>query len=244
MLGCEDPVVVRTNAPRAVRFLRHGQRLRQRDLAATIGVSRDKISRLERGRLGSLTLDTVDRVAGGLGATVSLELQWHGEQLDRLMDAAHAGLQQAVAQLLTTAGWLVRVEVSFNRYGDRGRCDILAFHPVTRILLVVEIKSRIGDVQETLGRLDVKVRLGPMLARELGWGAPEAVVPALVLAEDRTSRRIVARHHALFDRFALRGWVARRWVRRPASSPSGLLWFQRLTDAQALRVKRGQRVRR
>lgn len=236
--------MLRTNVPRAVRFLRRGKRLRQRDLATTVGVSRDKISRLERGRLGSLTLEAVDRIAGGLGATVHLELRWHGEQLDRLMDSVHAGLQQAVAQLLTDAGWLVRAEVSFNRYGERGRCDILAFHPATRVLLVVEIKGRVGDVQETLGRLDVKVRLGPMLARELGWGPPDAVVPALVLAEDRTSRRVIAAHDALFARFGLCGWRARAWLRQPESTAGGLLWFHKLTGAHALRVNHGQRVRR
>lgn len=42
--------------------------------------------------------------------------------------------------------------MSFNHYGDRGRYDILAFHPPTGILLVVEVKTGIGDVQATLGR--------------------------------------------------------------------------------------------
>lgn len=235
--------VLRTNVPRAVRFLRRRRRLRQEDLAAESSVSRERISRLERGELDSLTVGTISRIAEGLGASLNLELRWHGEQLDRLMDETHAALQQRVATLLADIGWLVRLEVSFNRYGDRGRCDILAFHPLRRVLLVVEIKSRLGDLQETLGRLDVKARLGPVLAREVAWPSPALVVPALVLAEHRTTRRLVAAHDALFARLDRRGPAARAWLRRPSGSTSGLLWFQSLPDSHSMPGKCGKRVR-
>ncbi len=235
--------MLRTNVPRAVRFLRRRRGFRQADVAERAGVSRYQVGRLERGSLAGLSIAAIERIAGALDATVHLELRWRGEQLDRLMDAAHAELQQQVAALLAAAGWLVRVEVSFNRYGDRGRCDILAFHPLTRVLLVVEIKSRLGDLQETLGRLDVKVRIGASLAREMGWQQPVTVVPALVLAQDRTSRRVVDRHAALFARFAVRGWRARAWLRRPDPEATGLLWWERVTDGHSMPTTRRQRVR-
>jgi len=38
-------------------------------------------------------------------------------------------------------GWLVAAEASFNRYGERGSIDVLAFHPADRVVLVVEVKS-------------------------------------------------------------------------------------------------------
>jgi hypothetical protein len=83
---------------------------------------------------------------------------------------------------------VTQLEVSFNHYGDRGRCDLLAWHPLSRTLLIVEVKSRIGNVQDMLGRLDVKARLGPMLAAQCGWSRPDLVVPALVFSGDRATR--------------------------------------------------------
>src|SRR5688572_9361 len=158
-----------TNIERAVRFLRIRKGWAQQVLGERADVSREMVSRMERGDLRGMTLNSIDRIAGALGASVHVQLRWQGEQLDRLMDAAHAAIQQSVAKQLTSFGWLVRVEVSFNHFGDRGRVDILAYHPLLRVLLVTEVKSALGDLQDTLGRLDVKVRLGRQLAHDLGW---------------------------------------------------------------------------
>lgn len=232
-----------TNVQRAVRFLRLRRGWPQRVLGDRAGVSRELVSRLERGDLNGMTLGSVDRIAAALGASVTVQLRWQGEQLDRLIDAAHASIEQAVAELLTSLGWTVRVEVSFNHFGDRGRVDILAFHPILRILLIVEIKSALGDLQETLGRLDVKVRLGPVIARELGWEAPVGVVPALVIGDSRGARRTVANHPALFAAFAPRGRAALAWLRQPKRpAPSGLLWFASGPDSHQATIRRGRRV--
>ena len=175
------------------------------DLGGRIGVSRELISRLERGDLRGLTLGSVEKVAASRGATVDLTLRWHGEQLDRISDAAHAAIQKAVAEALTSLGWLVKVEVSFNNYGDRGRVDVLAIDPTTRVVLVVEVKTALGDLQETLGRLDIKARLARTIAAEVGWGGVAGAVAMLVIGDSRTARRVVAQHAALFARYSLRG---------------------------------------
>jgi hypothetical protein len=208
-------------------------------------VSRELVSRLERGQLRGVTIESLDRIAMALGASVQVQLRWRGEGLDRLMDAAHAAMQDATASLLTELGWSVRVEVSFNHYGDRGRVDILAFHVATRLLLIVELKSALSDLQETLGRLNVKVRLGRALARDLGWTDVGGVVPALVIGDPRRSRQTVAAHPALFDRFELRGRAALAWLRRPRSPhPSGVLWFAKIPNSRHMTVKRVHRVRK
>lgn len=146
------------------------------------------------------------------------------ERLPRLLDSRHAALQNHVAARLAAWGWLVRPEVSFNHYGDRGRIDLLAFHPPTGVAAVTEIKPTLDDVQETLGRLDVKVRLGAQIAARFGW-AVHASVPLLVLGEGTTQRRQVASHEALFG--SLRsGRSAIAWLREPAGpTPVGLLVF-------------------
>lgn len=232
-----------TNVQRAVRFLRLRRGWPQRVLGDRAGVSRELVSRVERGDLAGVTVGSIDRVATAIGASVHLQVRWQGEQLDRLLDAAHAAIQQAVAQFLTMLGWTVRVEVSFNHYGDRGRVDVLAFHPTLRVLLVVEIKSALGDLQETVGRLDVKVRVGPVIARDLGWDGVVAIIPALVIGDSRLARRTIVSHAALFERYRLRGRAAVAWLRRPvAPMPSGLLWFANGPDSHQATIRRGKRA--
>jgi transcriptional regulator with XRE-family HTH domain len=163
---------------RAMRAVRLRNGWAQSTLGSRAGVSADTISRIERGAVAGVTIGTLAHVAEVLGASVHIQIRWRGEQLDRLIDATHAAIQQDIAQMLTLMDWHVRVEVSFNHYGDRGRVDILAYHPKWRILAIIEIKSALSDLQDTLGRLDVKVRLGRQLARELGWADVVAVVPS------------------------------------------------------------------
>lgn len=198
---------------------------------------------MERGELSGMTLGSIDRAAATLGASVHIQLRWQGEQLDRLIDAAHAQIQQSVAALLANVGWIVHVEVSFNHYGDRGRVDIIAFHPLLRILLIVEIKSALGDLQETVGRLDVKVRIGRKIARDLGWTDVATLIPVLVIGDSRAARRIIAEHGALFESLNRRGRAALAWVRRPAvPHPTGLLWFAKRPDSRQATIRRGQRA--
>jgi len=227
----------------AVRTLRRRRRWRQLDLGTRAGVSRDLISRIERGELDGITLGSLEDVAKALDGSLVVELRWQGADLDRLVDRIHAAVQDAVVGRLRAASWLTYPEVSFNHYGDRGRCDILAWHPATRMLLVVEVKSRIGDLQDTLGSLDVKARLGHVLAKQIGHDGAAGVVRALVLAENHTTRRLLARHSSLFGRFSLRGRAAMTWIRAPIGAPTGLLWFETVTDSYDSRTNSVRRVR-
>ncbi len=109
--------------------------LRQSDVAGRIGVSQTVISKLERGRLESVGLETLRRVAVELDVSITINANWHGGQGDRLLDRAHAAIVDRVIDILRTEGWDVTPEFSFNHFGDRGSVDILAWHPGQRILL-------------------------------------------------------------------------------------------------------------
>lgn len=221
-----------------VRALRKRRGWRQRDLADRLRCSRELISRIENDRLDNVPFGKVQACVDVLGAYLRVDVQWQGERLARLIDARHAALQNQFVELLEELGWTVRVEVSFNHYGDRGRIDILAWHPATRTLAVVEIKSRMDNVEETLGRIDVKTRLAREIAAEFGWQAAH-VVPMLVLAEGTTQRRHLAQHAALFRRFELRGRAALAWLRLPQRGrPLGVLLFLKLPDSHPNNARR------
>lgn len=190
-----------------------------------------------------MAVGTVEAIVDALDARLDARISWRGPELDRLADAGHAALQAATVRRLEAWGWHVRVEVSFNHFGERGRIDILARHPANGTLLVLEIKTELADAQALLGTMDVRVRLAPAIVRALGWPRPVHIVPALVFMERRVTRRRLAGIDALLGRYALRGRAAISWVRRPgAPAPSGLLWFTEVSDVAVVRIS-GQRVR-
>ena len=225
---------------RLARMLRVRQRLTQVALATRAGVSRRAVSLLETGRAHVLRLREVEAIVLALGGRLDMRLLWNGPELDRMLDEAHAALGASVKRRLERWGWLVRVEVSYSRYGERGRIDLLAFHPAARVLLVIELKSELVDVQALLGSLDVKVRLAPGIVERFGW-SPRAVVPAIVFLEHSATRKRLARIDTLFDRFDVRGKAALSWLRRPTeAAPHGMLWFARAKQRPG---SRGPRVR-
>lgn len=200
---------------------------------------------MERGRVDRCTLATTRRVLRALDATVELFAVWGGQgDLERLFDADHARLVEAWADRHRRCGWELWPEASFSVYGERGRIDLLAFHPPTGMLEVAECKTGIVNVQDTAGRLDAKVRLAPDLAKQKGWRV-ERVVGALVIADTRTARRRVADHPLAFARYDTRGFAANAFVRDPTGSPSGLLTFVPLNASEGSHKRAGQqRVRR
>lgn len=221
-----------------VRLLRHRRGWTQARLAAEAGVSRWVVLQVEAGRAASLRVDALIRVAAALGGYLSIRVLFHGEALDRLRDRHHAALVDAVVTMLRSNGWEVATEVSFNIYGERGSIDVLAFHPETATLLVVEVKSVVPDVGGMLMTLDRKVRHAREIAAERGWVA-RSVGRLLVLPESTTARRRVHDHAATFAAaLPQRNVATRRWLRGPRGRLSGL-WF--LPDVPATDTRRRQR---
>jgi transcriptional regulator with XRE-family HTH domain len=229
---------MRTNVPRALRALRRQRGWRQHDLGQLAGLSRDVVQRIEANQLRGVTVGSLDHIVSALDAHLVIEIRWRGAEVDRLTDSWHAALVAKSAERLRQAGWVTYAEVTFNHFGDRGSCDLVAWHPGLRVLLIVEVKSRLGNLQEALGRLDVKARLGSIIAEQLGFGQPRLVVPAFVLAEDGANRRLVASHAPLFDRYGVRGRAALAWLRRPEPRASGLLWYESSPLADEGRTRR------
>jgi transcriptional regulator with XRE-family HTH domain len=216
--------------------------MRQSDVAIKAGVSQTLVSRAERGRLDELSVRTIDTIAAALGVVLRLEASWHGGQADRLLDRSHAAIVEGVVRTLRELGWLVEVEYTFNHYGERGSVDVLAWHPAERVLLIVEVKSRLTDLQATLSIYARKVRIVPDLVRRgRGWSVTR-VARLLVVAGSSTNRRVVADHRATFDSaFPARAPEIRRWLKMPVGGMAGI-WF--VPQPAAGRSGGTQRVRR
>lgn len=215
----------------AIRALRRRRGWTQSRLGKEASLSQAAVSRIERGYGNRLTVDVLAGVVSALGARITVRVLSHGEDLDRLLDADHAALVERIVRLLRAGGWEVVPEATFSIYGERGSIDILAFHPGTGSLLVIEVKSVVPDVQATLAGIDRKVRLAPRVARERGWRV-RSVSRWLVLPGDKTSRRRVERHAETF-RAALPGGTVemRRWSTEPVGSVAGIVFVSPSTRA-------------
>ncbi len=220
-------------------------RLRQSDVAERAGASQQTVSDVECGRFGGISIDTYCRIAAVLDADVQLAPRWRGPKLDRILDKRHAFLQNRTAQLLASIGWEVATEVPFNRYGDRGSVDILGWRADSRVLLIVEIKSEIASLEETLRVLNMKRCVVPIAVRtERGWDAA-AVATVLVLPDSSTHRDLVRRHAALVSAsLPKRGWDVRHWLAEPVGDLSGVMFLRDTGEGGAMRnVSPTRRVR-
>jgi transcriptional regulator with XRE-family HTH domain len=214
----------------AMRALRRRRAWTQEQLAERAGVSRCTVQRIERGGADACTGRVIRRIAIGLGARFEQRVLWQGEALDRLLDADHATIVERVIRWLRSEGWEAVPEVTFAIRGERGSIDVLAFHPGTGTLLVIEVKSVVPDLQGLLGGVDRKARVAPAVARERGWQVC-TVGRLVVLPDDSTARRRVELHRATLDAaLPARTAAVRAWVRHPGGEMAGILFLA--DDAQ------------
>lgn len=238
---------------RIIREVRVRKAWRQRDVAYAAGVSQSLVSRIERGRIDNLSLARIRKLGDALDIRISLDAWWQSGDIDRLIDRGHAALVDHVVASLRADGWVTRVEVTFNHFGERGAADVVAWNPHERILLIVEVKTRIGDIQATASTFERKVRILPkVLLAEAGRRA-RSVARLLVIAETHGNRAVVREHPAIFDViWPARTAETRRWLRRPTvadgttSRGFGGVWFlpYERTGAAAARCRQVQRMRR
>ena len=235
--GAHPPAVDDVRLGQTYRALRHRRRLRQLDLAHAIGMSQDVVSSVETGSGANLKLRTLRSLAGALGAELVVSLRWRGGDLDRLLDEAHAALVVAVCRRLVTSGWVVEPEVTYSIFGERGSIDVLAGHVATRSVLVVEVKTALTSIEETLRRHDAKRRLAPSIARDrFGW-TPLAIGRLLVLPEDTTARRRVADHDSVFQlAYPMRARDLRTSLASPSGTIDGILFLPRTAGGRGTRT--------
>lgn len=226
---------------RAVR-LRRG--LRQGDVARMAGVSPKVISRIECGGIDGVVVGRAMRVARSLDIRLEWNAWWRGGELDRMVNAGHAAMHESVARWLRGSGWILAPEASFSIYGERGVIDVLAFEPESRVLLVVELKTQLVDVQALLGAVDRYRRLAPVIARERGWEA-DSVSAWVVLRDTPTNRRRLAAHATVLrSAFPQDGRAMRGWLARPRGQVAALSFLSNGRHTPAIAASSGvQRVR-
>lgn len=192
------------------------------DLAERSGVSRQMISDLEHA-IANPTLETLEKVFRGLDLDIEFIPNVRPVVLGgspRQRDAAHAILSGYVQRRLVAAGFLVRREVRIDSGRYHGWIDLLAFHPGSGTLLVIEIKTVIDDLGGIERTLDWYAREARGVAATIGWQAKRVVPWLLVLATDDVDGQVRANRDAINAAFPMRAAAMADLLADPASASS------------------------
>ena len=185
---------------RVIRDVRVAMRLTQEELSRRSGVSQSRISRIERGRLDDLGIAVLDRLLRALGIRYWLETD-RPRVTRSTTDLVHGRCSAYAGRRLETSGWIVHTEVEVGGDRSRGWIDLLAYHPTTKVLLVIEVKTEIVDVGAIERTLNWYSREAPNVVRRLGW-RPSRTRAVLLVLDSRSNDDRIASNRSLFrDRF-------------------------------------------
>lgn len=169
----------------------------QRELSRRSGVAQSMICRLETGRCRDLRLGVLDRLFVALGVRYWLGID--PPAIHRLQrDFVHALCSAQVGRRLNAAGWLVEREVEIGSERIRGWIDLLAYHPASGTLLVIEVKTEVADLGAVERSIRWYEREATRAARRFGW-RPLAVASALLVLESQANDELIRLSAAAFN---------------------------------------------
>jgi hypothetical protein len=170
--------------------------------------------------------------------------RWRGGDLDRLLNARHSAMAESVATgFVPLDDWILRPEVSFSVYGERGVIDFVAWQPVRRAMLLIELKTELVEIGDLMATADRRRRLAPRIGREQGWDPAVVGVWVAVLASTANAERIRKHRHVLRAAFPDGGRALAGWLRDPAR-PIGILSLRVVPGLRIASVGSVKRVRR
>jgi transcriptional regulator with XRE-family HTH domain len=187
-----------------VRDLRLALGWTQRTLAMKARVSQSWICDVERRRCPEASLETIDRLLTAMGGRLVLDVKAPYLANARQRDVVHVRCYAHVARRLTSAGWNVAREVEVGGDRSRGWIDILAWHPTTGLLLVIEIKTELHDFGAMERTLAWYEREAWAAGRRMGWQPGGVMGCLLMLSTDAVEQRVRDNGSALDHTFPLR----------------------------------------
>jgi transcriptional regulator with XRE-family HTH domain len=176
--------LLRVRAAEELIAARHAGGLSIREVARRVGVSPDRIRRVEEAEPASATIDLVARAAVALGLDLAVSFHPNG---DPARDRGHLALLGRFRARVPHVGWQTEVPVPLA--GDLRSGDALVTIPAGDIL--IEAETHASDVQLVERRAAAK-------ARDLG-----ALRVVLLLADTGHHWRLLREHPELRQRFPM-----------------------------------------
>ncbi|MCI0346483.1 MAG: helix-turn-helix domain-containing protein [Chloroflexi bacterium] len=121
------------------------RRMTQRQLARRVGLTQSRISQILRGRGASAPLETWVKLGIAVGRPLAVRLSRDIEQPEP-RDAGHMAAQELVAGLARRHGRRTNVELATKPWDPSQSADTLLVDDRKRVLLLIEIVNRAGDI--------------------------------------------------------------------------------------------------
>jgi transcriptional regulator with XRE-family HTH domain len=188
----------------------------QQELAVATGVSRSHIAGIENGRVNP-SIDLVWRISDRLGIEDSFAAHPPIVVGRRSQDVVHARCSGYIDGRLRRSGYLTAREVEIATKSAHGWIDLLAYEPVTRTLVIVEVKTRIEDLGAIERQTSWYEQNAIVAARGLGWQPQRVLSWLLVLASDEVERAVRLHRHVLRRSFPARAPDMRQVLEDPRS---------------------------
>jgi transcriptional regulator with XRE-family HTH domain len=223
-----------------LRDSRKRRRMTQAQLAARIRVAQSTISRLERGRGGSLSADVWQRAFTAVGRWLVLE--GSRDPLDETADAGHLAIQELVLRYARANRLAGTFELPTRPPDPARSADVGIRNDRHRVLELVECWNTIGDIGAGARSTARKVADAGMVGVAVGGERPYRVASCWVVRATRRNRALVARYPEVFARRFPGSSAA--WVRalvagtEPPTEP-GMVWC----DVAATRIFAWRRPR-
>ena len=184
----------------AIHQERRRRHLSLRCVASDAGVALGTAQAAEAGVVCSL--ETYVRLADALRLKAEFRIEDPRRRepaAKRAIDPVHAAMGEAEAAHLKSRGFALGIDEPFQHFQFSGRADVVAWSIERRLLLHIENKTQIPDVQACFGSFNAKrAYLGSELATRLGvsrWHSETHVIAAIWSAETLHTIRM---HQASF----------------------------------------------
>jgi transcriptional regulator with XRE-family HTH domain len=223
-----------------LRSARHRRRLTQEQLGARAGLSRSAISTIERGRGGSHTLDTWQRLALAVDRPMRIELR--RDPREEPADTGHLAIQELLLRLGRRTGFTGTFELSTRPADPSRSTDVALRDDRRRLLILVECWNTFGDVGAAVRSTNRKLAEAAELGTAIGGERPYRVASCWVVRDVARNRALIARYPELFSsrfRASSARWVSALTDRGEPPAELGLVWC----DARATRVYAWRRRR-
>ena len=163
---------------------------------ATAPTDARRTRRVEHGRSGDISIDTLQRVALASGRPLRLELERDREEEPR--DAAHLAIQELVMRVARAAGYRATFELPTRPADPSRSVDVGLRDDRRRLLVLGECWNRFGDVGAGARSSDRKRAEAERLAGVFGGEDPDEVRSCWIVRATPLNRALVARYPELF----------------------------------------------
>jgi len=180
---------------RDARVTRRRRRLTQQRLSDRIGISRARLGELERGIGDNAPLALWVKLGIALGRPLAVGFSRDIDAPAEPRDAGHLAAQELVLRLARGHGRRANVELATKPWDPSSWADVVLREGRQRVLLLIEIVNRAGDLGARLRSSDRKAaELERVAILAGGDEGPHRVATGWLLVDAAANRRLVDRY--------------------------------------------------